>query len=117
MGIYVDAKNTNFETVEVLGIPMLFTILRIDRNTIPKGLYAYDVRHCDEDWGSPCEIKEFVLVNHMGTLISKTPIELNDSLFDDGVCDRKFIDEDDFEYVGAEMTLDKYVCVKEGQNG
>ena len=51
-----------------------FTDLRIDRDSIPKdlGLYAYDVR--DECDGNPCEVRSFILVNHMGTLFTTEPI-------------------------------------------
>ena len=34
----VDARKERFELVEVLGHPMLFTCLRVDRSTVPKGL-------------------------------------------------------------------------------
>lgn len=33
----VDARKERFELVEVLGHPMLFTCLRVDRSTVPKG--------------------------------------------------------------------------------
>ncbi|MBO6231653.1 MAG: hypothetical protein J6O50_13935 [Ruminiclostridium sp.] len=41
----------------------LFTNSRLDRTTIPEGLYAYDLR--DECDGNINELKEFVLVNHL----------------------------------------------------
>ena len=34
-----------FEDVTVLGHPMLFTCLRVDRDTVPQGMYMYEVRH------------------------------------------------------------------------
>ncbi len=49
-----------------------FTDIRVNRSSLPRGLYAYDVR--DECDGDPCEVKSFVLVNHMGTLITAVPI-------------------------------------------
>ena len=39
----VDARKERFELVEVFDRPMLFTCLRVDRNTVPKGLYLYEV--------------------------------------------------------------------------
>ena len=64
----------------------------IKRDTIPDGLYAYDVRHDDECRGIPCEIATFVMVNHWGTIILAEPLELPD----DG---RRYIDEDtDWNY-------------------
>lgn len=52
----VDARKERFELVEVLGHPMLFTCLRVDRNTVPKGLYLYEVRNDDDQCGLPVEI-------------------------------------------------------------
>lgn len=58
------------ETMEIVVVfdkPYLFTDMRIDRDTLPEGAVAYDVRdNCD---GEFCQIKEFVLVNHWGTII------------------------------------------------
>ena len=70
----------NYETLYPLTVKLdngniydgRFTDMRVDRNSIPKGLYAYDVR--DECDGDPCEIRSFILVNHMGTLITTAPI-------------------------------------------
>ena len=73
----MDARQEIFEDVTVLGKPMIFTNLRIDRNTVPKGMYAYDVRHDDDMQGEPCEIAPFILVNHWGTIISNTPLDFN----------------------------------------
>ena len=35
----VNAMTEKFEDVTVLGHPMLFTCARVDRDTVPKGLY------------------------------------------------------------------------------
>ena len=37
----VNAMTEKFEDVTVLGHPMLFTCARVDRDTVPKGLYVY----------------------------------------------------------------------------
>lgn len=49
----VDARKERFELVEVFDRPMLFTCLRVDRNTVPKGLYLYEVRNDDDQCGIP----------------------------------------------------------------
>ena len=49
-----------------------FSSMRIDRKTIPYGLYAYDIRHDEESWFA--ELKKFVLVNHFGTFVTRTEI-------------------------------------------
>ena len=72
-----NAMTEHYEEITVCGKPALFTSIRIKRDTIPDGLYAYDVRHDD---------------NHWGTIILAEPLELPD----DG---RRYIDEDtDWNY-------------------
>ena len=55
------AMTERYEEITVCGKPALFTGIRIKRDTIPDGLYAYDVRHDDECRGIPCEIAPFVM--------------------------------------------------------
>ena len=87
-----NAMNERYEEITVCGKPALFTSIRIKRDTIPDGLYAYDVRHDDECRGIPCEIAPYVMVNHWGTIILAEPLELPD----DG---RRYIDEEtDWDY-------------------
>ena len=71
-----DARKEAFMLTDIDGYICLFTNIRLDRNTIPKDLYCYDVRDNDGD-GSFAEIQPFVMVNHWGTIISKEPIPLN----------------------------------------
>ena len=54
-----NAMTEHYEEITVCGKPALFTSIRIKRDTIPDGLYAYDVRHDDECRGIPCEIAPF----------------------------------------------------------
>lgn len=50
--------------------------MRINRDTIPEGKYAYNCRHDDGDWVTPVTIeKGRILVNFAGTLIVDKPIE------------------------------------------
>ena len=76
----INFNELNYETLYPLTVKLdngniydgRFTDMRVDRTSIPKGLYAYDVR--DECDGGPGEIRSFILVNHMGTLITTAPI-------------------------------------------
>ena len=43
-----NAIDEKYDLVEVFGEPMLFTCSRIELNTVPQGLYVYEVRHDDE---------------------------------------------------------------------
>ena len=60
-----------YEIVSVNNCPYMFSNMRIKRETIPDGLFAYDVR--DNDWcgGEFAQIQNFVMVNHWATIIGK----------------------------------------------
>lgn len=73
--------------------------MRIDRNTLPDGLYAYDLR--DECNGEPNELKSFVLVNHWGTVIVKEPIEGSESGVE--------LTPDDCNFFGDTMSLEDFL--------
>ncbi len=96
----IDANETDYECFEILGQDALFTCLRIDRKSLPEGLYAYDLRDSDDCDGTPSELKSFVMVNHWGTVITKEPIEGADN----GIV----LDEDDYNYLGEDMTLEEF---------
>lgn len=51
-----------------------FSNMRIVRETLPLGRYAYEVRHDDDGMSTACSIAEKVLVNHLGTIISDEPL-------------------------------------------
>ena len=100
----VDAKETCWEKVEVLGREGLFTCLRVDRNTVPEGWYMYEVRHDDECQGEPVEIALWVMVNHWGTLLVKEPFDLEKSQLTNNayLC----IDqEEDWNYLGENYSF------------
>ena len=59
----LDAAKEEYELVEIDGHPVLFTNMRLDRDTVPEGIYCYDVRDSDELDGSMAEIRSYVLVN------------------------------------------------------
>ncbi len=68
----VAASEAEYESFMIFNLEAIFTNSRIDRLTVPDGLYAYDLRDaCD---GEPNELRETVFVNHMGTVITKEPI-------------------------------------------
>ncbi len=96
----IDANETDYERFEILGHEAIFTCMRIDRKTLPEGLYAYDLRDCDDCTGDPAELRSFVLVNHWGTVITKEPIE--------GADEGIVLNEDDYNYLGEDMTLKEF---------
>lgn len=71
-----DAMQENFEEITVLDRPALFTNVRIERDTVPDGLYLYEVRGDDDGGCDPVQIARGIMVNHFGSIIVKEPIDL-----------------------------------------
>lgn len=71
-----NAMEEQFEEITVLDKPALFTSIRIDRNSVPKGLYLYEVRSDDDGCGDPVQIAKGIMVNHFGSIITREPIKL-----------------------------------------
>ena len=89
----------NMDVVEVFDKPYLFTNMRIDRGTIPEGAVAYDVRDNDCD-GEFCQIKDYVLVNHWGTIIGFDPIENS--------AQGRYIEPDDWGFTGEYYNFEEF---------
>ena len=91
-----DAKKVTYQEVTVLGKPALFTECRLDRSTVPEGVYRYEMRHADEDWSEPVTLSRSIVVNYYGSVLTREPFQLpvegwitleSDSLaFQDGGC-------------------------------
>lgn len=65
-----------FDEVTILGKPALFTCIRIERSTVPKGYQLYEVRHDDDCRGDAVQIARGIMVNHWGSLITREEIKL-----------------------------------------
>lgn len=65
-----------FEKVSVCGILREFNDMRIERNTVPKGKYQYEVAGDDDSGAEPARVKKGILVNFFGTLICNEPLPL-----------------------------------------
>ena len=57
----------------------LFSELRVDAPTIPKGLFPYDIRYSDHDDSVPATIESFVSINYFGTVIVNAPLDFGES--------------------------------------
>ena len=90
-----NAMEEKFEEITMFGKPALFHDMRIDRNSVPKGMYLYEVRG-DDDGRNPAQIAKGVMDNHFGSIIVREPIKLPP----DGYLD---IDpEKDWKFVGGD---------------
>jgi hypothetical protein len=72
----VNARSEDYEYIELFGKPGLFTNSRIDRDTVPEGWYAYDLRGSDYDPGEPVTVESHVVVNHAGTILTHDPVTI-----------------------------------------
>lgn len=89
------------ETFEVMNIndkEVLFTNLRIKREIIPEGLHAYDIRESDFG-GEFATIEPRVIVNHAGTILSKSEIEM---------CPDGFVEIEEYGFDDS-MTLQEWL--------
>lgn len=97
-----NAIEERYDSVTLFEKPALFTCLRIDRASVPSGLYAYDIRHNDD--GIAASVEETVMVNHMGTVILSEPLDFGESDYiplDD--------EEGDFNFTGeGYSSIDEY---------
>ena len=75
----VNAAKEHMKEVEIFEIPGLFTARRIDRASVPRGMYAYDLQASEEDWTRPCRIASQVTQGHFGTVLTASPIDLPES--------------------------------------
>ena len=70
------AGNDKAEIVSVQNKPYMFINEHVNRDSIPEGFFAYDIR--DNMDGQFWQIKPEVDVNHWGTIIGKEPVILYD---------------------------------------
>ncbi len=70
----VNAMTEEFEHIELFGKPVLFTNARVDKATVPKDWYRYNIRGSDSDPGSFGTLEHEVAVNHAGTILSPEEI-------------------------------------------
>ncbi len=104
-----NAGKENFELAMLDDYMVLYTGSRIDRNTVPENLFCYDVRHDDDCQGIACEVKPHVLVNHWGTILSKTEIPMTEG--------GSYYPREDMNYLGETLTVEEYVRLDMRQDG
>lgn len=94
------------QAIEIFGMKALFCNTRLARKEIPEGLYRYELR--EGEHGEFSTIEERVTVNHMGTVLTKEPIDLgkNGYLELDEETSPNFLgyDETIEEFLGEEQT-------------
>lgn len=97
--IPVKADQVVYEKFEIFGKKAIFSNYRIERSTIPEGLYAYDCRDCCD--GEINQIQKHVMVNHWGTIILKEELPL--------VNGELPVTLDDYSYSGEICSLQDFI--------
>ncbi len=102
-----DAASEGYELRELDGKLVAFTNMRLDRQTVPVGLYCYDVRDSDNCDGSCAEVKSHIMVNHWGTILCKSPFELDEY--------GSYYPQEDMNYKGIGLDLDEFQEMSEAE--
>lgn len=105
----VDAKEEVFDEIELLERTGLFTELRVNKDTIPDGVYCYELRHGDDD-SFPVEVEEKVGVNYFGAVFMTEKLELDKE-------GKLPIEYEDFGYTGEEMKLEAFIARDKERKG
>jgi len=100
---FKDVADTKMEVITIYTVAGLLCDVRINLDTLPKGLHGYNTRHDDEgNWCTPVTIeKGGVAVNFCGVFLTAEEMVIDEQGFD-------LIEEDDLNYEGFEATPRRY---------
>ena len=101
--------NTKFEEVELFDKLYLFSDIRISRESLPEGTFAYDIRDSDDCEGIFCQVKDFIWVNYWGTIIGFDEIDLN-------LLGSREIEPDDWGFTGDYLTYEEFFQKMKGES-
>lgn len=54
------------------------TTLRVPKDERDQNLHYYDVRHDDDGKGIPCEVANYVFINHLCTIATKKELQISE---------------------------------------
>lgn len=92
-----------YESIWLFSRPALFSNGRVDRDMLPKGLYAYNLRGHDDDPGKPMSVEDRVNVNHAGSVITAEPLPLPKTGF-------LLLGDDGLRFRGGDQTLKDFLA-------
>lgn len=99
---YIHLELEEYQQIELLGKPALFTNARLTDADIPQGLYCYYLRHSD-DGGRFCSVEPKVGVNHGGSVITKDQIDFGKQGY------ISFTEDTEPNFTGGEQTLGEFL--------
>lgn len=95
------AENTErYQEVELFDVPALFANGRVELETLPEGIYRYELRGTDSDPGYPYSVEEHVTVNHAATILTAFPLNLPEEGW--------LLIGDELNFTGGDMTIHEY---------
>lgn len=95
------AENTErYQEVELFDVPALFANERVALETLPEGIYRYELRGTDSDPGYPYSVEENVTVNHAATVLTAFPLNLPEEGW--------LLIGDELNFTGGDMTVREY---------
>ena len=65
-----------YQRVELFDVPALFANGRVALESLPEGIYRYELRGSDYDPGYPITVEKNVMVNHAATILTVVPLDL-----------------------------------------
>lgn len=74
----LDYRCETFSKVSVCGVECEFNDMRIERSSVPAGMYQYEVAGDDDSGGGPVRVQQGVLVNFFGTLVCDKLLPIGD---------------------------------------
>lgn len=100
---YINIDNDDFDLIELLGKPALFTNGRLIDSDIPKGLHCYHLRESDTGEGF-CSVETKVLVNHGGTVITDESLDFGTTGY------ISFTEETAPNFFNQKATMFQFLC-------
>ena len=97
------ANDEQYQEIELFDKPGLFSNGRIARDTLPEGVYCYDLRGSDYDPGDPIYVEDRVGVNHAGSVILAEPLDLSKEGY------LRLTEEEGLNFVGGFSTLSQFL--------
>ncbi|MBO5501571.1 MAG: helicase, partial [Clostridia bacterium] len=99
--VQTQADQTRYQLMEIANREALFSNGRFDRESLPEGLFCYDIR--DDSYGNAARLEPSVVVNHFGSIVTRQPIEFPAEGYID------LIENDDWTFENSEMTLAEFI--------
>ncbi|MDO5425153.1 MAG: DUF3849 domain-containing protein [Eubacteriales bacterium] len=101
-------KLERYQEVEFFDVPALFANERVAVESLPEGIYRYELRGSDTDPGYPITVENHVTVNHAATILTAFPLHLPEEGW--------LRIGDELNFTGGDMTIREYQQAIEARN-